>query len=131
LLVRLVLRDDPIQHETARQILLQPRHFAVSSTVILELVWVLKSKRVSKEEIVQSLNWLLQLPNLYCRDADAVCTALSGFLQGMDFPDALHLAISRDAEAEAFATADRDLARYAVKLNLRPSVELIRIPTHG
>lgn len=130
LLVRLVLRDEPVQHETAKQLLLQPRHFEVSSTVILELVWVLKSKRIPHEEIVKSLTWLLQLPNLSCRDADAVFTALSGFMQGMDFPDALHLAISRDAKADAFATADRDLARYAKKLDLKPPVELIRFPNH-
>jgi len=130
LLARLVLRDDPVQHETVKQLLLQPRHFGVSSTVILELVWVLKSKRIPNEEIVKSLTWLLKLPNLSCRNLDAVLAALSGFTQGMDFPDALHLAISRDAKADAFATADRDLARYAQKLDLQPPVELIRFATH-
>jgi predicted nucleic acid-binding protein len=129
LLARLILRDDPIQHQTALQFILQPRSYAVSSTVMLELVWVLSCKRVAREAIISAITDLVQLPNLYYQDRKAMLTALSGYRQGMDFADALHLALCRDAKGEAFATADRDLARDANKLGLQPPVELVRFPS--
>ncbi len=130
LLARLTLRDDPVQFQTVLEFILQPRRYAVSATVLLELVWLLSSKRIPRDEIIPAVTNLLALPNLYCQDRRAVFAALEGFRQGMDFADALHLALCREAEAEAFATADRALARVAENLKLLPPVELVRFPAH-
>ena len=125
-LARLILRDQPDEYEAARQLLRQPRRYGVTGTVLLELVWLLKSKRIGHADITRAMAAILALPNLHCPDIEAVWTAQMAHSAGMDFADALHLAISAEAGATSFVTADPLMARHAERLGLQPPVELAR-----
>lgn len=92
------------------------------ATVMLELVWVLESRGFSAANIVQGVTALLDAPNFKPEHEPAIREALHGYQSGMDFADALHLALS--AAHEKFMTFDIAFARKAKKLGLRPAVAL-------
>lgn len=124
-LARLILRDQPAAYLAARELLRQPKRYGVTGTVLLELVWLLKSKRIGNHDLSRAIAGILALPNLHCPDIEAVWTAQMAHTAGMDFADALHLAISAEAGATGFVTADPLLARHAQRLGLQPPVELL------
>ena len=122
-LARLLLQDDPDQFERARALLGTPRHFTAPVTVLLELVWVLESNDCTPAEIGRGVGLLLNLPNFNPPQATAVRVALDAFVQGMDFADALHLALSQGEEA--LLTFDKAFAKKASKGKLATSVKLV------
>ena len=120
LLARLLLRDDKKQHARVVQLLASKQDFTAPVTAMLELVWVLEVNGCSTDDIVRGLNLLLGLPNFKPQQADALRQALLGFAQGLDFSDALHLALSHGSQE--LATFDKAFARKAGKLGLMPPV---------
>ena len=120
LLARLLLRDDAAQHARVKALLQTDRVFTAPVTVFLELVWVLEANDCTPTEIERGLNLLLGLGNFKPPQVDAVRGALRSYAQGMDFADALHLALS--ASDDAFMTFDKAFARRAAKLGIRPRV---------
>ena len=80
-------------------------------TVLLELVWVLQSREITPAQVALGLNMLMDLPNFKPERAGAVREALRGYAAGMDFADALHLALS--AGEQRFMTFDKGFARQA------------------
>ncbi|WP_310461905.1 type II toxin-antitoxin system VapC family toxin [Sphaerotilus sp.] len=124
-LARLILRDQPAAYVAARELLRQPKRFGVTGTVLLELVWLLQRQHISHNDLGSVIAAILALPNLHCPDIEAVWTAQMAHTAGMDFADALHLAISAEAGATGFVTADPLLARHAQRLGLQPPVELL------
>lgn len=124
-LARLILRDQPAAFAAARDLLRQPQRFGVTGTVLLELVWLLKSKRIGHQDLGRAIAAVLALPNLHCPDIEAVWTAQMAHGAGMDFADALHIALSAEAGATGFVTADPVQARHAGRLGLQPPVELL------
>jgi predicted nucleic-acid-binding protein len=128
--LRYLLRDDEVQYQTVRALLLQPRSYSASITVMLELAWMLKTQGWQRADVVAAFTALLDaLPNFQPQSANDLRRAVAAYGQGMDFADALHLVLSHSAEADAFATADRHLAKQAEKQNLQPPVELVRFPS--
>ena len=79
-------------------------------------VWVLEFNGRSSSDIVCGLNLLLGLPNFKPRQADALRQALAGYAHGLDFADALHLALSHGSQE--LATFDKTYAPRAAKLGL-------------
>ena len=120
LLARLLLRDDKKQHARVVQLLASKQDFTAPVTAMLELVWVLEVNGCSTDDIVRGLNLLLGLPNFKPQQADALRQALLGYAQGLDFADALHLALSHGSQE--LATFDKAFARKAGKLGLMPPV---------
>lgn len=120
LLARLLLRDDTAQHARVKALLQTDQVFTAPVTVFLELVWVLEANDCKPPDIERGLNLLLGLRNFKPPQADAVRDALHGYAQGMDFADALHLALS--AGDDAFMSFDRAFARKAAKLGITPQV---------
>lgn len=115
--VRLLVDDDPEQTRRARK-LIEKGPVLVVATVLLETEWVLRGAySVNRKRIVQSLRSLLGLPELTVGSADAVAQALEWFERGLDFADALHLALTTDAEK--FATFDVRLATRARRITER------------
>lgn len=111
LVVRYLIADPPEQYELACR-LIEGSDVFVPVTVVLETEWVLRSGyRLSRGAIVAALRGFVGLGTVTVGDADAVVAALDLFEGGMDFADALHLALS--SECEAFVTFDRDLAKSA------------------
>lgn len=124
ILVRLLLKDDPIQFKLARDLLARPNDYTAPPTVLLELVWVLESNDCTRAEIVQALHMLLGLPNFKPKSFEAICYAVKGYEAGMDFGDALHLALS--AGDEAFVTFDKALGKTVTRNGIAPQVQVLR-----
>jgi predicted nucleic-acid-binding protein len=120
ILARFLLRDHEKQYHTAVSLLQQDRIYTAPPSVILELVWVLQVNDCTRAEIVKGLRALFGVPNFKPMALDEIDRALSWFDAGMDFGDAVHLALS--AKADGFVTFDRALAKRAVKSGAFPSV---------
>ncbi len=120
LLARLLLQDDKAQHARVKALLAKDQVFTAPVTVFLELVWVLEANDCTATEIAKGLGLLLGLPNFKPEQADALRVAIHGYTQGMDFADALHLALS--GASDAFMTFDKAFVRKAGKLGASPSV---------
>lgn len=123
LLARLLLRDDKRQHARVVQLLAGQQDFTAPVSVMLELVWVLEVNDCSSADIVRGLNLLMGLPNFKPQQADALRLALLGYAQGLDFADALHLALSHGSQE--MATFDKAFARKAGKLGWAPPVMVV------
>lgn len=120
--VRLLVDDDPGQTGRARRFL-EARAALVVPTVLLEAEWVLRGAYgIGRPTIAASLRKLLGLPNIALANADAIAQALEWLEAGLDFADALHLALA--AEAEGFATFDARLAKRARRLTGRKVLAL-------
>ena len=91
-------------------------------TVFLELVWLLKSSGFEREDIAAAVRALLGLDEIKPREPAALADALQWYEAGLDFPDALHLALSR--ADEALLTFDNRFARRAVREGAAPPVVL-------
>ncbi len=122
LLLRLVLDDDAAQQARVNALLKTGRLFTAPATVLLELVWVLQSRGFSAVHIVRGLTSLLEIPNFKPEHDIAIREALHSYQSGMDFAEALHLALS--SNHQKFMTFDKDFMRKAKKLGLHPEVAL-------
>jgi predicted nucleic-acid-binding protein len=120
ILARFLLRDHEKQYYTAVSLLQQDRIYTAPPSVMLELVWVLQVNDCTRAEIVKGLRALFGLPNFKPMALDEIDRALSWFDAGMDFGDAVHLALS--VKADGFVTFDRPLAKQAVKSGAFPPV---------
>lgn len=110
-LVRILADNGSEQAKAARELLLEGT-LVVSSTVLLETEWVLRSRfKLDREVRSGLLGGLLKLGTVEVEGRSVVQRALSGFAAGMDFADALHLAGS--GECDELVTFDRDFARRA------------------
>jgi predicted nucleic-acid-binding protein len=110
-LVRYLTRDN--EDEAARaKALLSKGPVLVTTTVILELAWVLRSRYgFSPDEIVQVMTVMAQTDGIIIEPSARLPSVLAAVSRGLDFADALHVAGS--ADADSFATFDRALARAA------------------
>ena len=116
---RYLLNDDPAQGKAAAALLKQGT-ITAAPTVFLELVWVLESYDCSRAEVAKGLRHLLGLPNLKLRDFAAVLRAVQWYEEGLDFADAMHVALS-DGQGPMY-TFDRNLIKRAGKLGTFPPV---------
>lgn len=115
ILVRLLTQDDPAQAALARQIFAETAVIHIPVTVFLETEWVLRySYGFGATEIAEALRKVMALPNVQTAASEALRTALENLAQGLDFADALHLALS-PAEA-TLLTFDRTFVRKATRL---------------
>lgn len=110
-LVRYLTRDNEDEAVRARA-LLAKGPVLVTTTVILELGWVLRSRYgFSQEQIVQAMTLMAQTDGIVIEQPARFQKVLAAVSRGLDFADALHVAGS--ADAEAFATFDRALVKAA------------------
>lgn len=115
--VRLLVNDDPAQTRRARK-LLETRNVLILPTVLLETEWVLRGAyEIGRLAIAGSMRKLLGLPNVEVAKAQPVALALEWFEAGLDFADALHLALAEDAHR--LVTFDVRLARRARRITGR------------
>lgn len=97
-LVRYLTNDDPEQARRAVAVLAGADAILVPHTVLLELEWVLRAAYdVPAETIHRSLLQVLGLANVRVEKPQQVASALSWYEHGMDFADALHLALATGA----------------------------------
>ncbi len=124
ILARFLLQDDPAQFKLAKELLAQDTQYTAPPTVMLELVWVLESYDCTRKEIALALHTLLGLPNFKPKAFEAHCHAINHYESGMDFGDALHLALS-SADA-SFLTFDKALGKLANQRDASPPVRVLR-----
>ena len=111
IVVRLLTGDDQTQLVQAREIFTSNEVF-ISETVFLEIEWVLRyAYDLSPTTIHDGLLKLCGLPNVVLRDAPTIAQAFEGYRSGMDFADALHLALCSHC-SELF-TFDKKFVRSA------------------
>lgn len=114
-IVRFLVNDDKQQARRAR-ILIEAGNVHISPIVLLETEWVLRSAYgFGADDILLFFRALLGLPGVSVGAPMQVAAALSGYEQGLDFADALHLSFS--AEMETFATFDVKLLRRAQRVS--------------
>ena len=110
-LVRALVCDDAAQAARA-QALLGEHAIFIPVTVVLELEWVLRSRYAFKPAVVaQAIEKLAALGNVVVGERVAVLAATARAIQGWDFADALHHALSDGCDD--FITLDADLAKFA------------------
>lgn len=122
ILARFLTADDPVQGPRAKRLLEGNDTYWLPITVLLELAWVLQSKGWGRAVLAGKLRELVSVRNMRMQHPEAVYRALDWFAKGMDLADALHVALS--AQADEFRTFDERLARKAVALELAPPVTL-------
>ena len=115
LIVRYLTRDDPEQSTRAMAVFGGDEAVFVSTTVLLEVEWVLRAAYgFDRERVADALRAFAGLPNLAVEAPGALVTALGWAAHGMDFADALHLAQAEGCEV--FLTFDQRLATLAERL---------------
>ncbi len=118
-IIRFLTQDDEAQALRATEVLSGSNCF-VPVTVLLESVWVLESiYGFAPARVHAAMEALLGLPNLSVGASAAVRLALKWYAEGMDFADALHLALSQPSSRmvtfdEAFIRAAEGKGRCAV-----------------
>jgi len=122
LLLRYLLNDDAAQAKRAQRVLESSPLVSVTPTIVLELVWVLECSDCTRTEIVGALRHVLGLPNMRLPNAAVFYRAIQWFEQGLDFADALHLALS--PAAATLMTFDKDFVGKAKRVDAFPSVML-------
>ena len=115
-LVRLLLADDPKQLEQVQALLSQKQIYTAPISVMLELVWVLEGQDFDVLQIGAAFNRLLALPNFKPTHLAELRQALTWYGKGMDFADAVHLALS--TEAKQLLTFDKTFIKIAKREGL-------------
>jgi predicted nucleic acid-binding protein len=112
-LVRLLTGDDP-EHLAAARSLLENERIWIAKTVLLETAWVLRSLYGFEEgEIARALIKLLGLARVQSEDSPVVAFALSLTTEGLEFADALHLALRPDGVS--LASFDQSFVKRAAR----------------
>ncbi len=115
-LVRFLTRDDPVQSPRSRR-LLGDNDVWVPVTVVLETEWVLRSVYSYRpDEFSDGVMALAGLPRLEIQHWSEVDRALALHREGLDFADALHLALA--GGCSELATFDRGFLTAARRLGL-------------
>ena len=122
LLLRYLLNDDVAQAKRAARVLASAPQVTVTPTIVLELVWVLECSDCSRAEIALALRHVLGLPTMRLPNESALYRAVLWFEQGLDFADALHLALS--PATATVMTFDKDFASRAKRAEAFPPVAL-------
>lgn len=110
-LVRFLVADDKAQAAKARGAI-EAGDIFVSSTVLLETEWVLRSGYgLASGPIVAALRGVSGLAGVTIESASTLGQVLDWTEAGMDFADAMHLA--KADGCETFLSFDRKLAKAA------------------
>lgn len=113
LLVRLIVRDEPVQARAAESFVVKGAW--VSHLVLAETLWVLDAVyERSPEQIATAVEMLLNHKHLTIQDSDVVAAALELFRQrpSLGFSDFMVLEIARKAGHLPLGTFDKTLAKH-------------------
>ncbi len=115
--VRYLTGDQPEQAARARTAI-DSGHVFVSTTVLLESDWVLRSVYgFSGEEVATALRAFAGLPSVSVDSPTLIAEALDRAEEGMDFADALHLGAA--SHCETMLTFDRRFIEMAKDTSIR------------
>jgi predicted nucleic-acid-binding protein len=106
LLVRVAVVDDARQAQIARKVIREAETLAISTTCLCELVWLLRTYRMSRADIESVLVKILHAGNV-TTDWEAVAAGLAALRAGADFADGLIAFQGRMMGGETFVSFDR------------------------
>lgn len=114
-LVRAVFEDHPKESPLAQQFLKQTakdKKLFVSSYAVLEMVWVLKVKQRSRQEIYEAVLDLLDSPGIMVGQREVVMSALEKYIKGKaDFGDYLILSEGEHYQVPRLVSFDKVFCR--------------------
>lgn len=124
LLVRYYTQDDAKQTKRALTWLQEHAPCFVPVSVVQELYWVLENAyAMPTKQVLVVLQHLAGSPAFQLESAPAIQQALQVAEQGLEFPDALHWALS--SHCQGLATFDdKGFAKRAQKMGLVPVVSV-------
>ena len=122
LIVRYLIGDHHQQAAKARAVI-DSKDVFVSTTVMLETEWVLRSVYgFTPTQVCAALRGFAGLTRVSLEDPGLVATALDRMAHGLDFTDALHF--GRADDCDAFVTFDRKFIKAARTAGLKT----VRVP---
>lgn len=126
ILVRLAVRDDPVQFEQVLGVFRAARErgetIHVSSDVILETVWVLQKDGLgfSRTDVADFVNGFAEIENVDIDNEESVLRAVKGYRRSGDFADLLFLELARENGARLMLSFDKRLRRTAPDFVISP-----------
>lgn len=125
-LARYLVKDDPEQAKIAAECIAS-NECLLLSVVALETVWVLESAYgYTPAQVIERLLHVLGLPTVLAESYPALMNALDWYAGGMDFADALHVALSEQHRSKSFTTFDKGIVNAVARLGIRQPVTLLR-----
>lgn len=124
IVLRYLIKDDAEQARLATDFLRQHRCLLLP-TVVLEAVWVMGSRRgyaLAPATVAERLRQIAGLPTVVVEQAPRMAQALDWYEAGMDFADALHLALAGNL---GLVTFDQGIRAFADRQQLAVPVVLI------
>lgn len=122
ILVQAFWGENSLQAQKASKLMEEASIF-VPITVILETEWVLRARyKIPKQIILETFNILDSVANVVIQDDGKFREAMALWETGLDFADALHLALSNDCEK--LISFDKQFANRTPS-NYKPQVELL------
>jgi predicted nucleic-acid-binding protein len=107
LLVRVIVRDDPAQAQTALDVLENAELVVISPTCFCEFAWVLdRVYRLSRDQIALSVRVIMDRANVVT-DTVTVTAGLRMLDEGGDFADGVIAAAGAGMGGETFVSFDR------------------------
>lgn len=129
ILIRSIVEEETPDEKTAREteiartLLVSGQEFFIPVSVVQETEWVLRAcYGYGTAAVASALRQLLATEGFTLDRPAAVSQAVEWHTHGMDFSDALHLALS--APCTEMATFDRNFAKRSKRLGLRPPVSV-------
>lgn len=114
-IVRLLTKDDEKQYQAAYKLFSSESLF-IADTVVLEVEWVLRfAYDFEPTQVCAALRKLCGLKNVHVSDAKTIAQAIDWHETGLDFADALHLALSQ--KAQGLKTFDQQFIKRAKNLS--------------
>ena len=115
ILVRLLIGDTSVQYNACVKLFSTEQIF-IPDTVVLETEWVLRAAyRLKPTEVCTSFRYLFGLANVSLSNSRLLAQAISWHEGGLDFADALHLALCQTHES--FKTFDTDFIKRGKSLS--------------
>lgn len=118
-LVRLIVRDDAKQLEAVQRLQLhcacQGQQLFVSTTVLLELEWVLRSRyRFDKPKVLAALEQMMTSGKVEFERSAAIANALLGYERtNADLADCIHSEMAAANDRSPLHTFDQDASTLA------------------
>lgn len=121
-LMRAVLDDHPQESRAAIKFLkkaAQKKQLFISSYAILEMVWVLKVRKRSRDEIYEAVMDLLDSPGIVIGRREVVVIALEMYAKGKaDFGDYMIMAEGEAFETPYLASFDKTLCKNTSRVDV-------------
>lgn len=115
ILIRVVLDDHLQESSIAKKLLdklVKKKNLFISSYTILEMIWVLKTKGYSREEIYEAALDLLDSPGVMIGNREIITSALEKYIKGKaNFGDYMILSEGEYYDTPKLASFDKVLCK--------------------